>query len=677
MNPPIAKQKNHVLTLHGHDRVDPYYWLNNRTSPEVIAYVTAENDYTEAGMAHTQSLQHKLFNEMLSRVKETDEEVPERRGDYEYFTRTEEGKQFKIYCRRPAGKPEAVETLLDLNDFAGEANYVQVGIFKPSPDHNLLAYSLDLNGSENYTVYFKYLKTGELLPDTIEKTGYNGEWANDNRPYFYTTKDDAWRDYRLHRYTLGSSQADLLYEENDALYNVHISKTRDAAFLVLSIDSIKTSERRVLDAGSPLGEFQVLQPRTYGIEYGIDHRDGLFYIWTNEKAENFKVITAPSADPQKANWKEWIAHDPAIKIDYVDCFADHLVVYRRENGLRTIRITDFNSGESHHVVFPEAAYTFRPSENPEFRTEIVRFTYMSPVTPDSVIDYDMSNKDWVVRKRKAVLGGYDPENYVVERSFATAEDGVRVPMTLLYRKGVGRDSSNPCLLYGYGSYGASNEPRFDMNVFSLVDRGFVYALTHIRGGGEMGRHWYENGKFLHKKNTFTDFIACGRHLVSEKYTTHDNMAIMGRSAGGLLIGATVNFAPDLCKAAVAHVPFVDVITTMLDTSIPLTVGEFEEWGNPMDAEYYRYMLSYSPYDNVEEKTYPQLLVTSGLNDPRVQYWEPTKWVAKLRAVSGSPNRIFLKTNMGAGHGGASGRYDYLREQAFNYAFVLDALGISA
>ena len=676
MNPPVAPQKPHELSLHGHTRQDPFYWLNQRKHPEVIAYIEAENAYTAAGMQHTSGLQEKLYQEMLSRIQETDQDVPERRGPYEYFTRTEEGKQFAIHCRQPLGKPSEAEVLLDLNSISSESDYVRVGIFKPSPNHRILAYSIDLNGSEHYTVYFKNLDTGEMLPDTIENTGYSGEWGNDNRTFFYTIKDDAWRDFQLYRYTLGKPGAERLFEENDQLFSVHISKTRDSAFLVLSIDSIKTSERHVLAADDPAGSFQLLQPRTYGIEYGIDHRDGIFYIWTNENALNFKLMTAPAQSPEKESWAELLPHDPAVKIDYADCFADHLVIYKRENGLRTIEVRSFSEDKTHLVAFPEAAYTFRPSENPEFDTHMLRFTYLSPITPDSVIDYDMNSRAWDVRKRKPVLGGYNPDNYNVERAFAPAEDGTLVPMTLLYKKGMTMNGENPCLLYGYGSYGASNDPRFDMNIFSLVDRGFVFALAHIRGGGEMGRPWYENGKFLHKKNTFTDFIACGRHLVDSGVTQPEKTAIMGRSAGGLLIGAVVNMAPEMCRAAVAHVPFVDVITTMLDTSIPLTVGEFEEWGNPLDEAFYWYMLSYSPYDNVEVKTYPQLLATSGLNDPRVQYWEPTKWVARLRAVSGSPNRIFLKTNMGAGHGGAAGRYDYLKEQAFNYAFVLDSLGFT-
>ncbi len=661
--------------MHNHDRIDPFYWLKDRNNPEVIAYIEAENAYAEAGMAHTQDLQQILYEELLSRIQETDQDVPEQRGAFDYYTRTQEGKQYKIYCRKPAGAEDREEVLLDLNAFAEESGYVKIGVFKPSPDHSHVAYSLDLTGGENFTVYFKDLSTGELLPDRIPNTGYDGEWANDNRTFFYTSKDAAWRDYRLHRHSLGIENDVLLFEELDELYNVSLSKTRDQAFLILSVDSIKTHERRVLDASVPGGNFDVVQPRRYGIEYGLDHRDGSFYIWTNENALNFKVVTANSITAEQKHWKEFISHDSAVKIDSVDCFSDHLVIYQRENGLRTIRVIDMRTFKSHSVVFPEVAYTFLPAENPEFETTKLRFTYQSPITPDSVIDYDMDSQKWEVRKQKPVLGGYDPAAFEVRRTFAEAEDGVQVPLTLLFKKGLVQDGRNPCLLYGYGSYGASNDPKFDMNVFSLVERGFIYALAHIRGGGEMGRHWYETGKFLHKKNTFTDFIACGRHLVKEKFTSYEKMAIMGRSAGGLLIGAVVTMAPDICRAAIAHVPFVDVVTTMLDTSIPLTVGEFEEWGNPQDETFYWYMLSYSPYDNVEDKTFPDILVTSGLNDPRVQYWEPTKWVAKMRAMGRGPNRLFLKTNMGAGHAGASGRYDYLKEQAFNYAFILDSLGI--
>jgi oligopeptidase B len=675
MQTPIIQKKNKRLTLHNHERIDPYYWLNERTNPDVRSYVEAENAFTEAGMAHTKDLQKTLYEEMRGRIQENDEEVPEQNGPYEYFSRTEKGKQYKIYCRQSIDRPETMEVLLDLNTFAETSEFVQLGVFKPSPDHKMLAYSLDLTGAENYTVFFKNLGTGELLSNQIQNTGYYGEWAKDNQSYFYTTKDEAWRDHRLHRYSLGAGTNALVYEETDELFSVSLSKTKDQAYILLKLNSIKTSECLFLDANRPEYAFQMLKPRTYGIEYGVEHHNGLFYIWTNEEALNFKIVTAPVDDLSESNWQEFASHHPDIKIDSLDCFENHLVIYQRSNGLRTITVMDFRTSNSHSIEFPEEAYTFRNSKNPEFKTSTLRFTYSSPVTPESVIDYEMDEHKWTVRKRTSVLGGYNPDDYIVERIFAPADDGAQVPMTLLYKKGIEKKSNNPCMLYGYGSYGSSNDPRFDINIFSLVDRGFIFASANIRGGGEMGRSWYENGKFLHKKNTFTDFIACGRHLAAQHYTRPEKLAIMGRSAGGLLIGSVINLAPDLCRAAVAHVPFVDVITTMLDTSIPLTVGEFEEWGNPLDEEYYWYMLSYSPYDNVEAKEYPHLLITSGLNDPRVQYWEPTKWVAKLRDTGHGPNRLFLKTNMGAGHAGASGRFDYLKEQAFNYAFIIDTLEI--
>ena len=678
--PPPAPTHPRPLTLHHHTRNDPYFWLREKSNPDVIAYIEAENAYSEAVMAHTNDLQETLYQEMLGRIQETDVDVPVRRGVYFYYTRTEEGKQYTIYCRKKGTLDAEEEITLDLNALAEGKEFLKLGVHKVSPDHKWLAYSLDEDGSELFTVHFKNLETGEILPDRIPNTTYAGEWSNcvnnDNPTYFYTTLDDAKRPYRLHRHRLGDAEDVLLFQENDLVFLVALGKTRDDAYLLLFAGSIETSEFHFLDANTPDEDFQVIHPREKGLEYRVSHHTGTFYITTNDKARNFKVVAAPVTSPGKENWQVLIPHREDVRIDGVDLFARHMVVYKRENGLRTMGITHLPTNESHDVCFPEPAYTYGEHRNPEFDTNLVRFTYMSMTTPDTVYDYNMDTREMELKKRKPVLGGFDPANYQSERIFAPAEDGALIPISLVYRKGLVKDGNAPCLLYGYGSYGASMEPYFLMNAISLLDRGFVYAIAHIRGGEEMGRYWYEQGKFLNKKNTFTDFIACGRHLIAEKYTSSERMAVMGRSAGGLLIGAVVNMAPDLAKVAYAGVPFVDVISTMMDEAIPLTAGEFEEWGNPQNEAYYWYMLSYSPYDNVEAKDYPNMLVTSGLNDPRVQYWEPTKWVAKLRVTKTDNNRLLLKTNMGAGHAGASGRYDYLREIAFDYAFILDTLGVN-
>ena len=673
--PPVATPIHHKLTVHDHTRIDPYYWLRKKNNPAVISYLEAENAYTEAVMAHTTELQHTLYTEMLGRIQETDLSLPVKRGAFLYYSRTEEGKQYPIYCRKPDG-PEAEEVvLLDLNAEAESHEYLRLGVYEMSPDHRLLAYSLDTAGSEDYTVYVKDVTSGELLPDRIPNTTYSLEWANDNQTLFYTTQDAAKRPHKAYRHRLMTdpSEDTELYHEADELYRVHLYKTKDQAYLVLSIGSIETGEVWVLSADAPDERFRLIHPRQTGLRYHVEHRDGLLYILTNDAAKNFKLVTAPAIDPAKKNWREFVPHRESVKLDDIDVFADYLVLYEREQGLRTLRVHHFASGQEQPVSFPEPVYTYAQSENPEFDTQTLRFTYMSLATPDSVFDYDMARRTRTLRKQKLVLGGFEAADYRSERVFATAQDGTRIPISLVYKKGLRRDGSHPCLLYGYGSYGSSLDPWFSSNRLSLLDRGFVYALAHIRGGEEMGRDWYDQGKMLHKKQTFTDFIACGQTLLAEHYTRSDRLAIMGGSAGGLLIGAVINMAPHLAAVAVAQVPFVDVVTTMLDESIPLTVAEYEEWGNPRLKATYDYMLSYSPYDNVEAKAYPHLLITAGLNDPRVQYWEPAKWTAKLRATKTDTRRLVLKTNMGAGHGGASGRYDLLKEIAFEYAFILDTL----
>ena len=680
--PPLAEKRPYPITTHDHTRVDDYYWLREKTNPDVLAHLQAENTYTQAVMAHTESLQAQLYTELVGRIQETDQTAPVKRGDYYYYSRTEAGKQYRVYGRKHGSLDAPEEVLLDLNTLAADKgyDYLVLGAFKVSPNQNILAFALDTDGAENFVVSFKDLTTGDLLPDQITQVSYTAEWANDNRTFFYTRQDEAKRSAYLYRHTLGSeATADpLIYAESDELYRVYIGKTRDRRYLTLTAASIETTECYFLDADAPETDFQIVHPREKGLRYNLSgHRDGTFYLVTNaDNATNSKVMTALASAPGRTQWQELIPHRAVVKVDDVDLFADHMVVYERENGLKTMRVTDLRTDATHAVAFPDPVYTYLHESNPEFATRTLRFVYSSLTTADSDIDYDMETQTWTVVKQMPVLGGYDPAHYVSERIWATAVDGTNIPISLVYRRGTVRDGNNPCFLYGYGSYGFSMEPRFKMELLSLLDRGFIYAIAHIRGGQEMGRAWYEQGKYLHKKNTFTDFIACGRHLIAQNYTSREKMVIMGRSAGGLLMGAVLNMAPDLAYAAVAGVPFVDVVTTMLDETIPLTVGEFEEWGNPKNKEYYDYMLSYSPYDNVEAKDYPHILVTAGLNDPRVAYWEPAKWVTKLRRTKTDANRLLFKVFMGAGHFSSSGRYDYLKDTAFEYAFILDTLQVS-
>jgi oligopeptidase B len=675
--PPIAAIKPHPITTHGHTRTDNYYWLREKENPEVIAYLEAENAYMQAMTAHTADLQQTLYDEMVGRIQETDSSAPVKHGDFYYYTRTEAGKQYKIHCRKQGSLDAPEEILLDENVLAKGEAYFRVGVTRISPDHTLLAYSTDTSGGEQYTIFVKNLATGDLLPDRIPNTIYSLEWANDNRTLFYTIQDEAWREYKLFRHTLGDDPAQdpELYHERDERFNIGLDKTKDDAFIMLNVASKETSEVHVLDAGQPHEAFQLVQPRQQDRLYFVEHRHGRFYILTNDDAPNYKIMTAPADDPGFAHWRPFIPHNPDKLIEGFELFAEHLVVYGRSQALATLDIHSFQTGRSRPLAFPEAVYATRGAANPEFAARTFRFIYTSMTTADSAYDVDMDTLAWTLVKQEPVLGGYDPANYETARVWATAADGTRIPISLLYRKGIQLDGRNPCLLYGYGSYGASMSPSFDQKRLSLVDRGFIWAIAHIRGGQEMGRSWYDQGKFLHKKNTFTDFIACGRRLIAAGYTRKEKLVIMGRSAGGLLIGAVLNMAPDLCEAAVAGVPFVDVVTTMLDETIPLTVPEFEEWGNPKDKTYYDYMLSYSPYDNLEAKAYPHILVTAGLNDPRVQYWEPSKWVAKLRTLKTNDTRLIYKIFMGAGHFSSSGRYDYLKDTAFESAFILDTLAM--
>ncbi len=679
LQPPVAHQEPRVLAMHGDRRIDPYYWLRDRDKPGVIEYLKAENEYTAAMMEHTETLQTQLYEEMLARIQETDLSVPYRKGDYYYYSRTEAGKSYPIYCRKQGSLDAAEMILLDQNQLAEGHEFHSLGVLEVSPNQKLLAYSVDTSGAEEYTLHFLNLATGEAYPETIVETYASFAWGNDNQTIFYTKVDDAQRPFQLWRHQLGTAQAQdvLVYEETDDSYFLSIDRTRSQAYLLLHLGSKVTSEVRYLDANTPTSEFQVVHPRQHGVEYDVEHHGDRFYIVTNENAINFKLMQAPVAALGKEHWEEVIPHREAVMLSGVSAFTDHLVIYERQAGLPTVRVRKLSTGAEQEIDFPEPTYAVWEDNNPEFNSTMLRFQYTSMITPTSVFDYDMETHQRELKKETPVLGGYDRSQYISEQLMATAADGTEVPISIVYRQGLQRDGKNPMFLTGYGSYGFPYPASFSSNRLSLLDRGMVVAIAHIRGGGEMGRKWYEDGKFLNKKNTFTDFIACAEYLIAEGWTASDRLAISGGSAGGLLMGSVVNMRPDLFKAVIADVPFVDVVTTILDPSLPLSVLEWEEWGNPNDLTYYNYMKSYSPYDNVEAKDYPHLLVTTGLNDVRVQYWEPAKWTAKLRSMKTDKNLLLLKTNMGAGHGGASGRYESLKEIAFDYAFVLDRLGLVA
>ena len=675
--PPIAAKHPHELVTHGDKRIDDYYWLNQQDKSEVINYLKAENEYTEEMMKHTEELQKSLYDEMLSRIKETDLSVPYRLQDYYYYSRTEEGKGYSILCRKYQSLEAEEEILLDQNKLAEGKEFFSLGVASVSPDRQILAYSTDTTGAEQYTLFFLDLDTRKLYSETIPNTYYSFAWGNDNQTVFYTKVDDANRPYQLWRHILGSDPSSdvLVYQEDDEAYYLSVGKTRSRAYILLELGSTITSEVHYLDANNPSGKFQLFQPRHTGVEYSIEHHSDRFYIVTNEEAINFKLMSTPVSSPDKTNWKTIIPHREEVLLEGIDAFADHLVIYERQKGLPTARIQTLATGEITELTFPEPAYSFSGGNNPEFKTTKFRFSYSSMITPSSVFDYDLETGERELMKETEVLGGYDRTLYASERLVAVASDGTKVPISLVYKKGINKDGSNPLWLTGYGSYGYSYPVHFSSLRLSLLDRGFVFAIAHIRGGEEMGRKWYEDGKFLHKKNTFTDFIACAEHLIAEKWTNSDRLVISGGSAGGLLMGAVINLRPDLFQVVVADVPFVDVLTTILDTSLPLTVLEWEEWGNPNQPEYYDYIKSYSPYDNVTAQDYPALLITAGLNDSRVKYWEPAKWTAKLREVKTDNNLLLLKTNMSAGHGGASGRYESLKEIAFEYTFVLDRLNL--
>jgi oligopeptidase B len=673
--PPVAKQIPKTTVLHGDTRVDNYDWLRGKSKPEVIDYLEAENAYTKAVMKPTESFQEALYKEMLSHIKQTDLSVPYRLGGYHYYSRTEQGKQYPILCRKRGSLEAAEEIYLDLNELAKGQKFLGLGATAISDDGNLLAYATDVTGFRQYTLHVKDLRNGQVLPTTISNvTG--AQWAADNKTLFYVIEDAAKRAYRLYRLVPGSGKEEKLYEETDALYRIGLSKTRDRKYLILTSVSSTTTEVHCLPSDQPTGELRVVLPRQVDHRYSVDHRNGLFYIETNKNAKNFRLVTAPADKPQPENWTEMIPHRPDVLLERIELFANHMVVAERTKGLQTIRVFDLRTNKDEPLEFPEPVYSLFPANNPEFETNAFRFSYQSFITPSSVFEYDMGSRQRKLLKQTEVPGGYHPERYKSERIFATATDGTKVPISLVYREGTPRDGTSPLLLYGYGSYGASMPVAFQSNRLSLLDRGVTFAMAHIRGGKEMGETWHDQGKMMNKRNTFTDFIACADHLMAEKYTARERLAIEGGSAGGLLIGAVLNLRPVLCKVAVLHVPFVDVINTMLDETLPLTIGEFLEWGNPKVKAEYEYMKSYCPYTNLAAREYPATLVMTSLNDSQVMYWEPAKYVAKLRSLKTDANVLLLKTNMAAGHGGSSGRYDALKEAAFAYAFVLNELGIS-
>ena len=686
--------------LHGDRRVDHYAWLRQKENPEVIAYLEAENAYTDAILRPTETFQETLYQEMLGRILQTDLSVPYRLRGYLYFTCTEEGKQYPTHCRRLDTSSSLDEMLLDLNRLSAGHSFLGLGAFEVSHDNQLLAYALDTTGFRQYTLHIKNLWSGRDFPEAIERVT-SVAWAADNRTLFYTVEDATTkRSHRLYRHVVGSSEEDaLIYDETDERFRIEIDRTRSGAFLLLLIASHTTSEVRFLPAMEPYGEFRLIASRETDHEYFVDHHPnpltrenrganpqdtgGYFFIRSNSRGRTFRLMCARVSDPQRSQWREIVPNRPDVMLAGIDVFRGHIVLSEREGGLPFLRILDLGTeapdalSASHRIEFSEPAYNASIGTNAEFDSNFVRYQYESFITPRSVFDYDVAKRESTVRKQQPVLGGYDSTQYVTERHHAPTADGTRVPISIVYRRDTPLDGTAPLLLYGYGSYGYSIAVTFSSNRVSLLDRGFIFAIAHIRGGGELGKPWHDAGRLRRKRNTFTDFIAAAEHLIARRYTTSESLVIEGGSAGGLLMGAVANMRPDLFRMVISHVPFVDVLNTMMDASLPLTVGEYEEWGDPRGSEDYFYMKSYCPYTNLEAKAYPVMLVKTGLNDSQVMYWEPAKYVAKLRTLKTDANHLLFKINMGAGHGGASGRYDYLREIALDYAFLLTELGIRA
>ena len=690
MKPPIAEKVKKELTLHGDTRIDNYFWMRltdeqkNAEEPDgqtkkVLDYLKAENSYTDAVMKHTEDFQRELYDEIVGRIKKDDESVPYLDNGYYYYTRYEEGNEYPLYCRKKKSLEAEEEIMLNVNDLADGYEYFSATGLSVSPDNKLLAYGIDTVSRRRYTIYFKNLETGKLLDDKIPNTTGGSVWANDNKTVFYTVKNmETLRSEWIKNHKLGNDPAGdkEIFHEADEEFSVGVGKTKSKKFLLIYSRQTLSTEVRFLDANIPDGEFYIIQPREKDLEYGISHYKNYFYIRTNKDgAKNFKLIKTPVEKPGKENWVDVIPHRDDVLLQSVEIFNNYLVLNERIDGLLNLRIIPWNDSPEHYIDFGEETYTARISVNPEFDTEILRYGYSSLTTPYSTFDYNMETHEKILMKEEEVLGGFDKNNYEAKRMWATADDGTKVPISLVYRKQVSLDGTNPLLLSAYGSYGYSRDPYFSSDRLSLLDRGFIFAIAHIRGGSEMGRWWYEDGKLLKKKNTFTDFNDCAEYLIKTGYTSPDKLFAIGGSAGGLLMGAIINIQPELYKGVIAAVPYVDVVTTMLDESIPLTTGEFDEWGDPKEKEYYDYMLSYSPYDNISAQKYPNMLVTTGLWDSQVQYWEPAKWVAKLRDKKADDNRLLLHINMEAGHGGASGRFKRYKETALEYAFILDLVGI--
>jgi len=681
--PPVAEKIPKELTIHGDTRVDNYFWLNERENPKVIAYLTAENEYKDAVMKHTESFQKKLYDEIVGRIKKTDMSVPYKESGYYYYSRYEEGGEYPIYCRKKGTMEVEEEILLNVNEMAKGHAYYSVADYSVSTNNNLIAFGVDTVSRRKYTIHFKNLKTGEILPDKIPVTSGRAAWANDNKTVFYTLKDDeTLRSYKILKHVLGTDHSSdkEVFEEKDVTFDTYVYKSKSKKYLIIGSGSTLSDEYRFLDADQPDGKFKIIQPREKDLLYDVDHYKDKFYIRTNYKAKNFKLMATPVDKTTKGNWKEVIPHRDDVLLQGFEIFKDFFVVKERKNGLPNLRIMRWDKKDDHYLDFGEETYEASISSyyielNPEIDTSFLRYEYTSLTTPDSIFDYNMNTKEKKLLKQQEVLGDFDSNNYHAERLYATARDGTKVPISLVYRKGLKKNGNNPLLLYGYGSYGSNTSASFGSSRLSLLDRSFVYAIAHIRGGQEMGRYWYEEGKLFKKKNTFTDFIDCAEYLIAEKFTNPDKLFAQGGSAGGLLMGAIVNMRPDIFKGVIAAVPWVDVVTTMLDASVPLTTSEYDEWGDPNKKEYYDYMLSYSPYDNVEAKDYPAMLVTTGLHDSQVQYFEPAKWVAKIRALKTDKNILLLDTDMESGHGGASGRFKRYHRTALQYAFILDLIGI--
>jgi oligopeptidase B len=675
--PPLAPAKANVKEVHGTPLIDDYAWLQDKNNPDVINYLKAENAYAEEVMQDHKDLENRLFEEMKGRILPAEQSAPVKIDDYFYYHRTEAEKDYQIYCRKKFSMDAPEEVLLDCNHLAEGHEYFSLGVFEVSPNHQILAYAIDTDGSEKYQLFFKNLEDDTLMVDLQDQIADSAAWAMDNETLFYVVHDVSMRPYKVLRHRLGTRPEDdaEVFTENDDRFFVSVERSKNDSFLLIETGSKITTEVRYLDAREPEGIFRIFHMREDHHEYEIYPHTECFYIRTNWQAENFRLMKAPLKSTPKEDWEEVIPHETEVKLEGLDEFQQYLAIYERRQGLRQIRIMSLTDDNSHFIKYDEPAYYVFGTSNPDFYTRTVRFGYTSLTRPLTIYDYHIPSREKTIVKEKEIPNGHDPNNYVAERIEATAEDGVKVPISLVYKKSMKRDGQNPLYLYGYGSYGINTEPYFSTNRLSLINRGFIFAMAHIRGGADLGEPWYKAGKLQNKQNTFYDFIACAKHLIAEGYTSTEHLCAMGGSAGGLLIGAVINARPELFKAVVAKVPFVDVLNTMLDPNLPLTVTEYEEWGNPQEKEFFDYIRSYSPYDNVKPKAYPNMLVTAGINDPRVSYWEPAKWTARLRTAKKDKNLLLLKTNMGAGHGGASGRYEYLREIAFEYAFLMKVLGM--